>query len=237
MSHLLALDIGTSSVRAALYDDSGNVLPETVVKNSRTVNFTNDGGAEIDAEEALAQVVKVIDDVLLKTAQTIDYVAISCFWHSLVGIDSEAQATTPVYTWAETRPAKYVETLRDSLDESSIHNRTGCRFHSSYWTAKLLWLKEERGEVFQKTKKWLSFSDYLAFRLSNQIITSVSMASGTGIFDIRKNNWDDNLVNFLNLKRENLPRIADDNETFQTNRWERSKKCKMVFGNRRRCGK
>ncbi len=229
MTHILALDIGTSSVRAALYDDSGNVLPETVVKNSRTVNFTTDGGAEIEAEEAVGQVVKAIDDVLLKTSQVIDYVAISCFWHSLVGVDSEGQATTPVFTWAETRPARYVQTLRDNLNETDIHNRTGCRFHSSYWTAKLLWLREEQSEVFEKTAKWLSFSDFLALRLFGNAETSVSMASGTGIFDIRKNNWDQQLLKFLHLKSENLPLLAEDNFTLQTGRWESLKEAKWFL--------
>ena len=63
---ILALDIGTSSVRAALYNANGNVLPETFVKNERTLASTEDGGAEIDAEEAFSQVARAIDDVLKK---------------------------------------------------------------------------------------------------------------------------------------------------------------------------
>ena len=226
---ILALDIGTSSVRAALYDFAGNVVPETVVKKDRTVHFTEDGGAELTADEAFSQVCEAIEDVLSKTTQTIDYVAASCFWHSLVGIDADGNATTNVFTWAETRPAEYVQTLRNNLDENEIHNRTGARFHSSFWTAKLLWLKSEFPEVFQKTAKWLSFSDYLAFRLSNQAVTSVSMASGTGIFDIRKNDWDEELVNFLQISHENLPNIADDNFTLNTNRWEQLKNAKWFL--------
>jgi gluconokinase len=217
-SFILALDIGTSSVRAALYDFRGNVLPETMVKNERVVEITDDGGAEIDAEEAIGQVTEAIDDVLAKNhplIEQIEFVAASCFWHSLVGVDGEQRATTPVYTWAETRPAKYVQTLRDKLDEAEIHNRTGARFHSSYWTAKLLWLREERPEIFEKTEKWFSFSDLLALKLLSAEATSVSMASGTGIFDIRKNVWDAELLDFLKISREKLPRIAGADETFR----------------------
>ena len=226
---ILALDIGTSSVRAAIYDFSGNVLPETVVKRERTVHFTEDGGAELTADEAFSQVCEAIDEVLLKTTQTIDYVTASCFWHSLVGVDFEENATTNVFTWAETRPAEYVQFLRDNLNENEVHNRTGARFHSSFWTAKLLWLKAEFPEVFQKTKKWLSFSDYLALKLFGEAVTSVSMASGTGTFNLRKDDWDDELVNFLQIKRKNLPRIADDSETFQTSNWERLKNAKWFL--------
>lgn len=229
MSHILALDIGTSSVRAAIYDFQGNVLPETVVKKERAIHFTKDGGAELTAEEGFSQVCKAIDEVLSKTSQTIDYVAASCFWHSLVGIDTDGKATTNVFTWAETRPAKYVQTLRDNLNENLIHNRTGARFHSSFWTAKLLWLQKEFPDTFQKTDKWFSFSDYLALKLFGKSVTSVSMASGTGVLNIRHFEWDDDLLEFLNVKSECLPRIVGDAETFQTDRWEKLKDAKWFL--------
>ena len=60
---ILALDIGTSSVRAALYDANGDVLPETFVKNERALTATDEGGAEIDALEAFSQIVEAIDVV------------------------------------------------------------------------------------------------------------------------------------------------------------------------------
>src|SRR5215204_1250401 len=129
---ILALDIGTSSVRAALYDLQGNVLPKSFVKNERTLTATEDGGAEIDATEAFAQIEKAIDDVLKKSAKIkgeIISVAASSFWHSLVGVDKQGKPTTKVFGWADTRSRKYVSELRKKFDESEIHNRTGARFH------------------------------------------------------------------------------------------------------------
>jgi gluconokinase len=232
---ILALDIGTSSVRAALYDAEGNVLPSTFVKNERVLTATGDGGAEIDAQEAFEQIVRAIDDVLTKAAKLkgeIEYVAASAFWHSLVGVDARGEATTKVFGWAENRSAKYVSDLREKFDETAIHNRTGCRFHSSYWTAKLLWLKKDFPEIFTKTAKWLSFSDFVALKLLGEAATSVSMASGTGIFDIRKNVWDAELLKFLKIKQANLPEIvAEDALVFQLNktyakRWKRLENAK-----------
>ncbi|MBA4122539.1 MAG: gluconokinase [Acidobacteria bacterium] len=229
---VLALDIGTSSVRAALYDFAGNVLPATMVKHERRLTQTDDGGAEIDALEAFAQIERAIDDVLTKSenqAGEILYVAAAAFWHTLVGIDEKGRPTTKVFGWADTRSRRYVSVLRDEFNESAIHNRTGCRFHSSYWTAKLLWLKEEQKQIFKQTAKWLSFSDYIALKLFGTAKTSVSMASGTGIFDIRRNDWDEKLLKFLKIKSENLPDIAaEDAQTFQLNakyakRWAKLK--------------
>ncbi len=249
---ILALDIGTSSVRAAVYDSSGEVLPKTFVKNERTLTATDDGGAEIDAAEAFAQIEKAIDDVLKKAAKIkgeIEYVAVSSFWHSLVGIDAKGKPTTKVFGWADTRSRDYVSELRKKFNQTEIHNRTGARFHSSFWTAKLFWLRKEFPDVFKKTDKWLSFSDFVALKFFgtpssrrqsadtpkkssgniNTIFTSVSMASATGIFDIRQNVWDTELIKFLKVKKTNLPEIvAEDSQTFQlnkkyANRWEKLK--------------
>ncbi len=220
---ILALDIGTSSVRAALYDDTGSVLPRTMVKNERTLTATDDGGAEIDAAEAFDQVVAAVDDVLKKAEKVkgeITHVAASCFWHSLVGIDANGKPTTTVFAWADTRSRDSVAVLRKKFDETEVHNRTGARFHSSYWPAKLLWLKGSNtsgseSASFAKTDRWLSLSDYILFKLTGSLTTSVSMASGTGIFDIRKCVWDAELLKFLTIKPSALSEIAaDDSATF-----------------------
>ena len=218
-------------MRAALYNSAAQRLDETFVKNARQLVMTDEGGAEIDAETALLQTVAAIDEVLAKAgdnARKIKFVTASCFWHSLVGVSAEGVALTPVYGWADTRSAEFVKTLRAEFDESEIHQRTGARFHPSYWTAKLLWLKNDQPEIFPKISKWLTFPDFLALRFFGEAATSVSQASGTGIFDIRRCVWDEPLTSFLETAPEKLPRIADETETFRfnetwANRWQNLK--------------
>ena len=224
-------------MRAALYDSTAKRLDETFVKNARQLVMTDEGGAEIDAETALLQTVAAIDEVLEKAgdkAGKIEFVTASCFWHSLVGIGAENVALTSVFGWADTRSAEFVKTLREKFDENEVHNRTGARFHPSYWTAKLLWLKSNQPDVFEKTQKWLSFADFLAVRFFGEAATSVSQASGSGIFDIRQLVWDEELISFLEIAPEKLPLIADDAETFvlkgeYANRWQSLKNAKWFL--------
>ena len=226
---ILAIDIGTSSVRAALYDHAGTIIPKTLVKNERQLRRTSDGGSEIDAKKALSQLVATVDDVLDRSATIsgqITHVATSCFWHSLVGVDEVGQPTTKVLSWADNRSRDRVAVLRRRFDEAEIHNRTGARFHSSFWPAKLSWLRKEEPDAFARTTRWLSLSDYLALKLFGHAATSLSMASATGIFDIRKCVWDAQLVKYIKLKTSNLPTLASDDQTFRLNRkfarrWER----------------
>jgi gluconokinase len=228
---ILGLDIGTSSVRAALYNVRGEMLPESLVKNKRSLETTDDGGSEIDAALAFKQVVKTIDDVLrspLVRRAKIEYVASCAFWHSLVGVDSKGNPTTAVFGWADTRGRRYSQQLRKRFDETEVHARTGARFHSSFWPAKLLWLRNERPEAFEQTGLWLSFSDFVALKLFGIATTSVSMASGTGVFDIRAGTWDHRLQRFLGIRPHDLPLVSAGPYTFKLvekfrKRWPRLK--------------
>jgi gluconokinase len=214
---VLAVDIGTSSARAAVYDAEAREIAGTDARVRREFSATPDGGAEDEAEDLLADVLRVIDDAHARAAShdlQIEAVAVSCFMHSLVGVDAQGRAATPVYGWADTRAAPEVERLRSLFDERDAHARTGCPFHASYWTAKLTWLRRTQPDAFARVARWLSFGEYLLAHLCGDTAASVSMASGTGLLDVRRCAWDEEIIAGLNLNGENLPRLSEDGETF-----------------------
>jgi gluconokinase len=208
-SFLLSIDVGTSGVRAALFDERGNEVPGTQVRRHRILTTVSDFG-ELDADAAVDEVVRTIDDLLtyhFHYEGQIELIAISAFWHSLIGIDVEGVATTPLLTWANTHAAQFAKNLRTQFDELEIHSRTGCRFHGSYWPAKLLWLKNEHSEKFRATRCWLGFAEYLCLRLFGETATTISMASATGLFNQRKCDWDWEFVAALSISPDTLPEI------------------------------
>ena len=229
---ILALDIGSSSVRSGFFDHSGNLLHKTLVKIERKLRSTASGGSEIDADAAFRQVVAAIDRALAKAPKgKITHVASCTFWHSLMGIDAAGKPTTPVYGWADNQSRDHVANLRKKLDERETHNRTGARFHSSFWPAKLLWLQDGKsnrreGVPSAQTSHWISIGDYITLKLSGELATSISIASGTGSFNLREDKWDEKLLRFLGIRRSELPAIASDSYTVRLNnkfakRWPR----------------
>src|SRR5471030_1225620 len=120
-SLILALDIGTSSVRAALYDTNADPIPRMSTKIERSLTATTDGGSEIDADEAFAQIVAAIETVLDKAKKLkgeIEYIVSCSLMHSLVGVDAKGKPTTKVFGWADTRSGKFTEVLRKRFDEA-----------------------------------------------------------------------------------------------------------------------
>ena len=211
---LMGLDVGTSGVRAALFDDQGNEIAGARISNyRRNLSLFSDLGW-LDADSLIAQVLETVDNLMLSAASSsrIQAIAVSCFWHSMIGVDVDGNPTTPLMTWADTRAASAAKTLSTQFDEAHIHRRTGCRFHPSYWPVKLQWLKSERPGVFTSTACWLGFSEYLCQRLFGTTVTSISMASATGLFDQHRCEWDWPLINALGVPERRLPAIALETE-------------------------
>src|SRR2546428_11067734 len=160
---VLALDLGTSSVRAVVYDVRGAMLERTLTDLAYKVRTTDAGEVSSDPD-ALVKLIAQSIDVALKAARkekvAILGVGVSCYWHSLMGVDREGRPTTELLTWADTRSAFETRNLRTQFDERPYHSRTGCFFHASFWPAKLRWLQATRRPAVARTARWISLAEY-----------------------------------------------------------------------------
>jgi gluconokinase len=211
-ARILSVDVGSSSVKAELYDDVGDSVEGTEIKLDYEFVYSPDGGAEKDADELLDLVVHAVDGTLREAGgAVISGVAMSTFWHSVLGLDRDGRPTTPILTWADRRAAKRVPDLRERLDERANHRRTGCVLHSSYWPAKLLWSSCAKPQAFEKTERWVSPADYFYARFFGEPYqVGTSMASGTGLFDQNRRRWDRETLAALPAEEDQLSDISDE---------------------------
>ncbi|MBX3293110.1 MAG: gluconokinase [Acidobacteria bacterium] len=219
--YILGIDIGTSGMRAEVFDADVRPVPGLAAKTSRSPGSSPDGGSFFDAEKHFEEFIALIDRVAAAAAKRgieIDAVGWCAFWHGIVGVDEHGKATTQLLTWADRRSREFTPRLKERFDEAETHRRTGAHFHSSFWPAKLLWFRERHADAWRRTARWCSFSDMIATRIFGECVTSISMASATGVFDQRKATWDSELLRYLKVKRASLPRIAADPETISLNK-------------------
>jgi gluconokinase len=210
-ARILAVDVGSSSVRAELYDASGTREEGTETKLDYALEYTPEGGVAVDADELLDLIVRAIDGTLQRAGEaSISGVAASTFWHSVLGLDREGRPTTPVLYWADRRAAGAARELRGGFDEAAVHRRTGCVLHSSYWPAKLLWLSRERTGDFERTERWVSPADYFYERFFGRTHVGTSMASATGLFDQNLRRWDGEVIEALPVEQTQLSPISDE---------------------------
>lgn len=208
---MLSLDIGTSSVRAALYDSRGEPMPEAAAQRSQHVQTTADGGAEMRAEEVVQRTLQCAAEALHRAgaaANRVAAVAVCTYWHSVLGVSRAGKAITPIYLWSDTRSTLEVEALRQCLDAEALHRRTGCPLHTSYVAPKLLWLSRVQPQRLKEARQWVSIGEYLFLRLFGEPRCSYSMASGTGMFDLARRQWDPELLSLLPITPDQLTKPA-----------------------------
>ncbi len=213
--YVLTLDIGTSSTRAMLFDERARAVPGIEAQVKYEMRTTPDGGVEAEADELLGYAEHAIDEVLQRAGELaahIAAVASDSLVSNILGVDENARAVTPVYTYADSRGARQVEDLRVRLDEETAHQRVGTLFHTSYWPARLLWLARERADAFRHVRYWMSLGEYFLFRWTGARACSYSVASWTGLLNRQGLEWDAEMVVALPISRDHLSPLIDHDE-------------------------
>ena len=206
---ILAFDIGSSSTRAALFDTRARVVPGSQSAVSYKISYTGDGGAELSPNQLLRAARACFKHTHSSENQSapIRAVAGSAFWHGLLGVDHDWKPLTPIYTWADSRAAEAARSLKRRFNERTVHQRTGCMLHASFWPAKLTWLRRTNPRIFQRVSFWVSPVDWIFHRLFGTTDTSPSMASATGLFNLQTRTWDQQMLRACHLRRAQLPSI------------------------------
>jgi gluconokinase len=213
---VLAMDIGSSSTRSALFDDLGRALPATAASCEYAVRYGTDGAAELPPELLL----RASRFCLQRTLQTrrrspslrkIPIVAVgaSAFWHSLLGLDGKGRPLTPVFTWADSRCTADAAQLREELNEKEIHAQTGCMLRASFWPAKLRWLRRTERRLFRKVVRWVSPAEWVFEELFGAAGSSHSMASATGLYDLRMKQWHAGLCEACGIEMRQLSALME----------------------------
>lgn len=216
-SLVLAIDVGTSSTRTALFESRGTRLLETTAQESYPLLTGADGRAELDPAVVLEAVQSCIRqtiehyraDAELRN-RSIEAIGLSCFWHSMIGLNDEDVPLTPIITWADARPTEAAARLRAELSEKSVHARTGCMLRASFWPAKLSWFLAEKPKLAAKVSRWVSPAEWLQLHLVGEAQCSYSMASGTGFLHASKLRWDAPLLRKIGISAGQLLPIGDE---------------------------
>ncbi|HSR10647.1 MAG TPA: gluconokinase [Thermodesulfobacteriota bacterium] len=209
---VLSLDVGTSSVRAALFDRLGRPLRGMESREKNEIRVTPGGGAEADADVLLERVFACIDGLLNfagKVKSRIAAVAACTFVNNILGIDGNGAAVAPLTTYADTRSEGEIAGLVSEFDETRVHDRTGCRFHPSYLPARLRWMAKANPGLFRKTERWVSLGEYLELKLFGETSVSCSVASWTGLLDRFRVDWDEEMLGAIPLRSGQLSPLTD----------------------------
>ncbi|MBI2965678.1 MAG: gluconokinase [Chloroflexi bacterium] len=211
---VLAIDIGSTSIRARLYDAAAWQVGGAGATVAHAVPFTPDGGSEDDPAKLCADVETVIDRVMAHPAAgaaEIGGVGLSTYVGNMLGIDRAGAAVTPLYSYADSRSAQDVEQLRPRLGTPDHYTRTGAPLHTAYQAPRIAWLKRTRPDSFDDAYLWTDLGAYLYGRWFGtvDIPSSYSVASWSGMLDRFRLTWDVPTLEAVGVDPDRLPKLAD----------------------------
>lgn len=204
---LLVIDVGSSSLRALLFDAGAQLIPGALVRHAH--RFDDDAAADPDALRAALET--CLDEILQhEAARSITMLGMTTFAANLLGVDAAGEALTPLYTYADTRSSADAAALAQEFDLGTAHARSGCRIHPAYHPAKLRWLRRTQPLLYGRVARWTDFATYCYSRwFGRDVPCSYSLASWTGLLNRAALRWDAEWLAALGLNESVLPPLAD----------------------------
>ena len=198
---ILAIDIGTQSIRAGIVEPQGTIL--AISQQLQDVNSPHPGWAQQKPEDWWNLAKRVISDVIKKSK--VDVTTIKCVstcgqMHGPVGIDNNGEITTEwTQTWMDKRCESVCNNIREKFNESELSKITGNPITTGWPGFKVKWIKENQKEIYDRTKWFLMPKDFINYQLTGIVSTDPSEASGTYLYDITTNKYSTYLAEVLDI--------------------------------------
>lgn len=209
MQALIGIDIGTSGCKALLLDVHGAVIAADTA--TYPLSQPRPGWTEQDPELWIEGARRAIAGVLAKTPGVeLLCVGLSGQMHGLVPLDASRRVLRPAILWNDQRNAAECDWITETAGGlEGLLVATNNRMLVGYTGGKILWMQRHEPELFARTTCVLNPKDYLRLRLTGEVASEVSDASGTGLFDVRSRQWATGLVETLGIDPALLPPVFE----------------------------
>ena len=205
MKYLLGADIGTTSLKASVFDTEGNMIKS--VTKDYTLIVSGDE-VEFPADDYLKLFSEAYDEV--SKGLEIAAFSIDTQCETLIVTDENDNPLMNAIVWLDNRAAKQADEIKAHFGTERVYNVTGQPEITATWpAAKLLWIKENKPEIHKSIKKVFLLEDYLLYRLTGNFVTEKTLQSSTIYFDIKNDCWWDEMLDFIGVKSEWLPKLCD----------------------------
>ncbi|WP_264230138.1 xylulokinase [Acholeplasma laidlawii] len=202
----IGIDIGTSSVKSTVIDSHAHIIYEDKEAYPMSINGLEAEQNPIDWFNATLKVLKNIPNVYKAQVKKIGF---SGQMHSLVVLDKDGDVIRPAILWNDQRTYNEVQLLLDHFGLDGITRLTSNIPLTGFTAPKLLWMKHNEKENFDKIHKILLPKDYIVYRLTEIYATDYSDASGTLMLDVENKKWSKEVIEYLGIKVSALPKLHD----------------------------
>ena len=231
----IGVDLGTSAVKLILMEADGTI--KNVVSKEYPLYFPKPGWSEQKPEDWWEGVTEGIKEL------TKDYdkskvagISFGGQMHGLVILDQDDQVIRPAILWNDGRTGKETNYLNEVIGKDKLSAYTANIAFAGFTAPKLLWVKANEPELFEKINKIMLPKDYLAYKLSGVHCTDYSDASGMLLMDVKNKCWSKEMLAICGVTQEQMPKLYESYDVVGTlkpevaNELGLSTQCKVVAG-------
>lgn len=212
-AYLLAIDVGTSACKVALFKDTGELQAETSV--AYDTFYPKNGWAEQDPEDwwrAACEGIKACTEkACIRPAEIAGIGIDGQSWACVpIGKNGEVLANSPI--WMDTRAQAICDKKERELGAERIFALSGNPFRPAYTTPKILWFKEYHAHIYERAEYFLQCNSFIVYRLTGAVSQDISQGYGLHVFDIAAKQYDQTLCSALGLDLHKLPPLYESSE-------------------------
>ncbi|MBS4223792.1 gluconokinase [Lederbergia citrea] len=212
-SYMLGIDIGTTSTKAVLFTEKGDVIQ---LENVGYPLYTPDMmAAEQDPEEIFQAVLQAVSNITKKhTDKELSFISFSSAMHSVIAMDENDDPLTACITWADNRSEAWAQKIKKELNGHEVYKRTGTPIHPMSPLSKIAWIVNDRPEIATKAKKYIGIKEYIFKKFFNQYVVDHSLASCMGMMNLKKLDWDEEALRIAGITRDQLSKLVPTTKIF-----------------------
>ncbi|MBS4177686.1 gluconokinase [Lederbergia citrea] len=212
-SYMLGIDIGTTSTKAVLFTEKGDVIQ---LENVGYPLYTPDMmAAEQDPEEIFQAVLQAVSNITKKhTDKELSFISFSSAMHSVIAMNENDEPLTACITWADNRSEAWAQKIKEELNGHDVYKRTGTPIHPMSPLSKITWIVNDRPEIATKAKKYIGIKEYIFKKFFNQYVVDHSLASCMGMMNLKKLDWDEEALRIAGITRDQLSKLVPTTKIF-----------------------
>ncbi len=204
----MGIDVGTSAVKAAVIDDTGNVIDQAI--SPLMVSRPRALWSEQNPADWWAATNNAVSDLRLPVRNAVRAIGLSGQMHGATLLDKNGRALRPAILWNDGRSAQQCFELEAAVPEMTAI--TGNRAMPGFTAPKLLWVRSHEPKIFAETAKVLLPKDYVRLRMTGEIASDMSDSSGTLWLDVANRRWSETMLSGTGLDVSHMPKLFEGNE-------------------------
>ena len=211
----IGVDLGTSAVKLELVDENGNIKNE--ISRSYPVRFPHPGWSEQDPDDWKKAVLEGIPELLKGfDASQVRGIGAGGQMHGLVVLDDEDRVIRPAILWNDGRTQKEVDHLNEEVGRRKLSEWTANIAFAGFTAPKILWMRENEKENFDRISKIMLPKDYINYVLTGVHCTDFSDASGMLLLDVKNRRWSEEMLRECGITEKQLPKLFESYECVGT---------------------